>query len=80
MKNGSDEYRQSIEMCRFIRLKEKHTIENKYLCKAVKPLLSNKLQSSEKIKFLKENDFLITNEDEVAMELNDSFSNAVILY
>ena len=39
--------------------------------------LSNKVQSSERIK-LAEEDTLITHEEEVAMKLNDFFSNAVI--
>ena len=38
----------------------------------------NKLQPSEKKKFPKEDNTLITNKEEVAMELNNFFSNAVI--
>ena len=40
--------------------------------------LSNKIQSSERIELVEEDDSLITNEEEVAMELNNFFSNAVI--
>ena len=40
--------------------------------------LSNKIQSSERIELAEEDDSLITNEEEVAMELNNFFSNAVI--
>ena len=40
--------------------------------------LSNKIQSSERIELVEEDDCLITNEEEVAMELNNFFSNAVI--
>ena len=41
------------------------------------PFLSNKTQSSERIELAEEDDCLITNEEEVAMELNRFFSNAV---
>ena len=40
--------------------------------------LSNKIQSSERIELAEEDDSLITNEEEVAMELNNFLSNAVI--
>ena len=40
--------------------------------------MSNKVQSSEKISPAEEDDTLITNEEEVAMELNDFFSNVII--
>ena len=40
--------------------------------------LSNKIQSSGRIELAEEDDSLITNEEEVAMELNNFFSNAVI--
>ena len=40
--------------------------------------MSNKLQSSERIKLTGEYSTLITNEEEVAMKLKDFFSNAVI--
>ena len=40
--------------------------------------MSNKAQFSERIKLAEEDDTLITSEEEVAMKLNDFFSNAVI--
>ena len=40
--------------------------------------MSNKVQSSERIKLAEEDDTLITNEEEVAMGLNDFFSNVVV--
>ena len=40
--------------------------------------LSNKVQSSERIKLAQEDDTLITNEEEIEMRLNSFFSNAVI--
>ena len=40
--------------------------------------LSNKIQSSERIELAEGDDSSITNEEEVAMELNNFFSNAVI--
>ena len=40
--------------------------------------LSNRLKSSERITLSEEDDTLTANEEEVAMELNDFFSNAVI--
>ena len=40
--------------------------------------LSNKIKSSERIELAEEDDSSITNEEEVAMELNNFFSNAVI--
>ena len=58
----------------FTILNEKHITENKCFWKTVKPFLSNKVQSSERIKtFWKK-----WHPEEVAMELNDVFSNAVI--
>ena len=40
--------------------------------------MSNRLQSSERITLSEEDDTLTANKEEVAMELNDFFSNAVI--
>ena len=40
--------------------------------------LSNKVQSSQRIKLAQEDDTLITNEEEIEMRLNNFFSNAVI--
>ena len=40
--------------------------------------MSNRLQSSERITLSEEDDTLTANEEEVAMELNDFFSNAII--
>ena len=48
------------------------------LLETFKPFLSNRVQSSERIKLAEEDDTLITNEDEVAMKLNDFFSNVAI--
>ena len=90
LKNKSDENRQLFCKRRkvsllqktkkdyFTKLNEKHIIENICLWKAVKFFSSNKLQSSEKMKFPKENNTLITNEEDVAVEINNIFSNAVI--
>ena len=62
----------------FNRLNEKHIAENKWFWKTLKPFLSNKEQFFEGIKLAKEDDTLIKNEVEVAMGLNNFFSNAVI--
>ena len=40
--------------------------------------MSNRLKSSERITLSEEDDTLTANEEEVAMELNNFFSNAVI--
>ena len=53
-----------------ISLNERHITENKRFWKTVKPLLLNKVQSSEKVKLAGEDDTLITNEGEVAMAEN----------
>ena len=52
--------------------------ENKWLWKTGKSFLSNKIQSSERIKLAEEDDTLITNDEEVAMKLNDFFSNVIM--
>ena len=62
----------------FTSLDEKHTTENKCFWKIINPFLSNKVQSSKKIKFAKEDSTLLTNEVDVAMKLNNFFWNAVI--
>ena len=62
----------------FTSLNKKHIAENKCSWKTVQPFLSSKVQSSERIKLTEEDDTLITNKEEAAMELNDFFSNAVI--
>ena len=62
----------------FTSLNEKHRTGNKIFWKTVKPFFSKKVQSSERIKLAEEDNTLITNEDEVAIKLNDFFSNAVI--
>ena len=48
-----------------------------FLENCFKPFLSNKVQSYERIKLAEEDDTLITNEEEVAMKLNDFVINAV---
>ena len=63
----------------FTGLSDKYIGENTCFWKTVKHFLSNKAQSSERIKLAEEDDFLATNEEEAAMELNDFFSNAVNL-
>ena len=62
----------------FTSLSEKHITENKCFWKTVKPFLSKKVLSSERIKLAEEDDTLIINEEEFGMKLNDFFSNAVI--
>ena len=62
----------------FISLNEKHITENMCFWKTVKPVFSNKVQSSERIELAEEDDNLITNEEEVTMKLNHFFSNVVI--
>ena len=61
----------------FTSLNEKHVTENKCSWKTVKPFLSNKVQS-EIIKIAEEDDTLVANGEEVAMNLDDFLSNAVI--
>ena len=62
----------------FISLTENHITKNKCSCKTSKPFLSNKVQFSKRIKLAEEDDTLTTIEVEVAIELNDSFTNAAI--
>ena len=70
---------QKVKRDYFTGLSDKYIAENKCFWKTVKPFLSNKAQSSEGIKLAEEDDFLVTNEEEAAMELNDFFSNVVNL-
>ena len=62
----------------FTSLNKKYITENKCLWKTVRPLLSNKVRSFERIKH--ERGWCPTNknEEEVAINLNDYFSNTVI--
>ena len=53
----------------FSKLNEKQITDNKRFWKTVKPFLSNKVQSSERINLTEENDSLMT----VAKELNSFF-------
>ena len=61
----------------FSYLKEKQITDNKRLWKKVKPFLSNKVQSSERINLTEENDSLVTDCGKFAKELN-SFSSSVL--
>ena len=58
------------------KLDEKHIINNKNLQKTVKPLLSDKSVSTEKIN-LTENEKMLTSESETAEPLNNFFFNIV---
>ena len=57
-------------------LNEKYAIGKNRFWKAVKPLLSDKVKSSEKMTFVHE-DKIITNDDENAKILNSSVSNVI---
>ena len=61
----------------FSKLNEKQITDNKRFWKTVKPLLSNKFQSSEKINLTEVNDSLIRDCGKVAKELNSFFSSVV---
>ena len=61
----------------FSKLNEKQVTDNKRFWKTVKPFLSNKVQSSERIDLTDENDSLVTNCGNVAKELNSFFSSVV---
>ena len=61
----------------FSNLSEKQTTNNKRFWKTVKPFLSNKVQSSERINLTDENDSLVTYCGKVAKELNSFFSSVV---
>ena len=57
---------------------EKNITDNKYFWKTVKRLLSIKIHLPEKVNLTEEeNNFLLTNCEEVAQELNNLFANAV---
>ena len=57
---------------------EKNITDNKYFWKTVKRLLSIKIHLPEKVNLTEEeNNFLFTNCEEVAQELNNLFANAV---
>ena len=58
------------------KLDEKHVINNKNLWKTVKPLLSDKSVSTEKIN-LTENEKMLTSESETAEPLINFFFNIV---
>ena len=62
----------------FTRLNERHITKNKYFWETVKFFWSSKFQPSERIKLSEEDDTLIPNEEEVAMETNDFVSTSVI--
>ena len=61
----------------FSNLNEKQITNNKRFWKTVKPFLSNKVQSSERINLTDENDSLVTDCGKVAKELNSFFSSVV---
>ena len=61
----------------FSKLNEKQITDNKRFWKTVKPFLSNKVQSSERINLTGENDSLVTDCGKVAEELNSFFSSVV---
>ena len=61
----------------FSYLKEKQITDNKRLWKKVKPFLSNKVQSSERINLTDKSDSLIIDCGKVATELNSFFSSVV---
>ena len=52
--------------------------DGKCFWKTIKPFLSNKTLSSERIKLAEEDGALTTNEEEVAMKLNNFFSYVLI--
>ena len=60
----------------FNNLNEKNVCDNKSFCKVVKPLLSNKIVSNEKITIV-EGDKIIGIDKETAKVLNEFFSNVV---
>ena len=62
----------------FKSLDKKYITENKCLWKTVSPVLSNKVQSFERIKLAEEDNAQLTNEEEVALNLSNYFSNSVI--
>ena len=61
----------------FSSLNEKQITDNKRFWKTVKPFLSNKVQSSERINLTDENDSLVADYGKIATELN-SFCSFVV--
>ena len=61
----------------FSKLNGKEITDNKRFWKTVKPFLSNKVQSSERINLTDENDPLVTDCGKVAEELNSFFPSVV---
>ena len=61
----------------FSNLNEKQITDNKRFWKTVKPFLSNKVQSSERINLTDENDSLVADYGKIAAELN-SFCSFVV--
>ena len=61
----------------FSNLNEKQITDNKRFWKTVKPFLSNKVQSSERINLTDENDSLVADYGKIATELN-SFCSFVV--
>ena len=61
----------------FSKLNEKQITDNKRFWKTVKPFLSNKVQSSERINLTDENNSLVTDCGKVEKELNSFFSSVV---
>ena len=61
----------------FSNLSEKQTTKNKRFWKTVKPFLSNKVQSSERINLTDENDSLVADYGKITTELNSFFSFVV---
>lgn len=59
----------------FTSLTENHITENKCFSENLKLFLSNKRQSSERIKLTEKDNTLITNGEKVAMKLSGFFSN-----
>ena len=57
-------------------MNKRDVVDKKNFCKTIKPLLSDKIKSSEKI-YLIEGERVVTNNKENADILNKSFSNAV---
>ena len=68
MRKGKKEY--------FGNLDEKKICGNKKFWSVVKPLLSNKVVSNEKITLI-ENNNIIENDEKTATVLNDFFSNVI---
>ena len=68
LKKAKKEYYQNLD--------EKNDIDNKNFRKTVKPLLSDKSTSREKIK-VTENEKILTSVSETAKTLNNFFSNIV---